>query len=86
MAHSSAFKRKRAKVCCEPYLASRRPVSDDVGFRVLELETNINLKGGRQCPEGVNQTGQVHIRGVVLNEARERARAALAGSYQSLWL
>ena len=41
---------KRAKVCCEPYLASRRPFSA-VGFQVLELETNINLKGERQCPE-----------------------------------
>ena len=43
-------------------------------------------QGWTTMPRSVNQTGQVHIRGAVLNEARERARAALAGSYQSLWL
>jgi hypothetical protein len=81
-----AFKRIQARQGLLRTLSRLETASQRRWLPSIRTRNKHQSQGWTTMPRSVNQTGQVHIRGAVLNEARERARAALAGSYQSLWL
>ncbi len=80
-----AFKRIQARQGLLRTLSRLETASQRRWLPSIRTRNKHQSQGWTTMPRSVNQTGQVHIRGAVLNEARERARA-LAGSYQSLWL